>query len=231
MDKNIPKKQDPQLISYITLRKAVGILAILFPVIIVVGSLIFGGCDDIQSNLSMYYHTRMRNVFVGILCAIALFLFAYNGYDRIDAIAGNVACVFALLIAFFPTSVTEPLTPCILAPYINDISSSIHFFSAGGFFIVLAYFSIFLFTKKEPKPTKMKLKRNKLYRICGYIILGCIFLMAGYYALLKHNYGQGLQKYDPILWLETLALWAFGVSWLTKGNTILTDKKVKTNQT
>jgi hypothetical protein len=73
----------------------------------------------------------------------------------------------------------------------------------------------------------MKLKRNKLYRLCGYIILGCIFLMAVIFALERFNYGQGCQKYDPVLWLETLALWAFGVSWLTKGNTILTDKKVK----
>jgi hypothetical protein len=224
MDNNIPKKQDPQVISYLTLRKAVGILAILFPIIIVAGSLIFGKCDEIQSNLSYYYHTRMRNFFVGILCAIALFLFAYKGYDRRDAIAGNLACILALLIAFFPTSVTEPLTPCILNPFENKISSSIHFFSAGGFFIILAYFSIFLFTKKEPRPTKMKLKRNKLYRLCGYIILGCIFLMTVIFTLQKFNYGQGLKKYDPVLWLETLALWAFGVSWLTKGNTILGDR-------
>ena len=224
MDKNIPGKQDPQLISYITLRKAVGILAILFPLIIVVGSLIFGGCNEIQSNLSYYYHTRMRDVFVGILCAIALFLFAYNGYNRLDAIAGNIACVLALLIAFFPTSVTETVTPCILASYENEISSSIHFFSAGGFFLLMAYFSIFLFTKKEPRPTKMKLKRNMLYRICGYIILGCVFLMAVIFALEKFNYGQNLQKLNPILWLETLTLWAFGVSWLVKGNTIMKDK-------
>jgi hypothetical protein len=168
----------------------------------------------------------MRNLYVGILCAIALFLFSYKGYDRIDSIAGNLACIFALLIAFFPTSVTEPLTPCILSPYENKISSSIHFFSAGGFFVILAYFSIFLFTKKEPKPTKMKLKRNKIYRICGYIIFGCILIMAVIFLLERLNRGQGLKKYDPIIWLETLALWAFGISWLVKGNTILTDKVV-----
>jgi hypothetical protein len=227
MNNNAPEKQDPQLISYLTLRKAIGILAILFPVVIVVGSILIGGCDEIQSNLSTYYHTRMRNLFVGILCAIALFLFAYKGYDRIDSIAGNLACIFAILVAFFPTSVTEPITPCILSPYENKISSSIHFFSAGGFFLILAYFSIFLFTRKEPKPTKMKLKRNKLYRLCGYIILVCIILMAVYYVSDSLNPSLSLKKYNPILWLETLALWAFGVSWLTKGNTILTDKKVK----
>lgn len=218
------KNQDPQLISYLTLRKAVGVLGILFPVVIVGGSVIIGGCDEILGNLSTYYHTSMRNLFVGILCAIALFLFAYKGYNRIDSIAGNIACVFALLVAFFPTSTTEPLSPCISGPYENSISSSIHFFSAGGFFLVMAFFSIFLFTKKEPNTTRMKLKRNRIYRLCGYIILGSIFLMTVYYALDKYNYLPGLKKFDPILWLETLALWAFGVSWLVKGNTILADK-------
>jgi hypothetical protein len=92
--------------------------------------------------------------------------------------------------------------------------------------VILAYFSIFLFTKKEPKPTKMKLKRNKIYRICGYIILGCILIMAVIFLLERLNRGQSLKKYDPIIWLETIALWAFGISWLVKGNTILTDKVV-----
>src|SRR4030042_3165209 len=130
MSNNTPRQINPQVISYITLRKTVGILAILFPVIIIVGSVIFGKCDEILANLSTYYHTQMRNLYVGILCAIALFLFAYKGYDRRDAIAGNIACILALLVAFFLTSVNEPLTPCISSPYENKISSSIHFFSA-----------------------------------------------------------------------------------------------------
>jgi len=220
------RKQNPQVISYLTLRKTVGILAILFPIIIIGGSLVSGECHEILGNLSTYYHTGMRNLFVGILSAIALFLFAYNGYDRRDAIAGNIACVLALLVAFFPTSVTEPLPPCILSAYENKISSSIHFFSAGGFFLILAYFSIFLFTKKEPKPTRMKLKRNKLYRICGYIILGCILVMAVLFLLDNLSHGELLKMYNPTIWLETVALWAFGISWLVKGNVILKDKHV-----
>jgi hypothetical protein len=227
MNNDTPKQYNPQIISYITLRKAVGILGILFPIVIIGGSLIFGGCDEILGNLSTYYHTKMRNLFVGILCAIALFLFAYKGYTRIDSIAGNIACIFALLVAFFPTSTTEPLASCILGPYENKISSSIHFFSAGGFFIVMAFFSIFLFTKKEPKSTKMKLKRNKVYKICGYIILGSILLMAFLFLCDRLHLWMGIQKYDPIIWLETLALWAFGISWLVKGNTLLMDKNVK----
>jgi hypothetical protein len=224
MEDNTLQKQNLQVISYLTLRKAVGILGITFPVIVVVGSIVFGGCEGIQSSISCYYHTNMRNIFVGILCAIALFLFAYKGYDKRDDIAGDLACLFALGVTFFPTSIPESIIPCIPYPYENRIISSIHFISAGGFFLVIAYFSIFLFTIKDQNPTKMKLKRNKLYRICGYIILACILLIAVYSTCQRFNCCQGLQKFDPIFWLETLALWAFGISWLTKGKTIFTDK-------
>jgi hypothetical protein len=29
---------------------------------------------------------------------------------------------------------------------------------------------------------------------------------------------------SPVFWLETVALWAFGVSWFVKGETVFTDK-------
>ena len=34
--------------------------------------------EAIQKSISYYYYTNMQNVFVGILCAVALFLFAYT---------------------------------------------------------------------------------------------------------------------------------------------------------
>jgi len=33
-----------------------------------------------------------------------------------------------------------------------------------------------------------------------------------------------LERYAPIFWLEGIAVIAFGVSWLTKGEAILKDK-------
>jgi hypothetical protein len=164
----------------------------------------------------------MRNIFVGVLCAIALFMFAYKGYDRRDNIAGNLACIFALGVAFFPTSVTEPLTTCIPLPVDNRIISTVHFVSAALLFLTLAYFSIALFTLGTTDRTRRKRQRNRLYRICGYTILGSISLIAVYSFYLEKKFPD-LQRFDPIFWLETLALWAFGISWLTKGKTILTD--------
>ena len=210
------------MIAYLRLRKAVGILGISFPVVLVIGSVIATDCREIQSSISSYYHTGMRDVFVGFICAIALFLFAYKGYDYRDAVAGSLACLFGLGVAFFPTSVTGPFTHCIPAPIDNRILGSVHFVSAGLFFLVLAYFSLVLFTKGAKNPTKKKLKRNLLYTISGYTILGAIVLIVIYTAVLK-DWVPVLQDYDPIFWLETIALWAFGISWLTKGEALLAD--------
>lgn len=229
MESKNPIKENnasPQLISYQTLRKAIGILGILLPIILVVGSVVCGGCEEIQSSISSYYHTNMRNIFVGIICAIALFLFAYKGYDKTDNLAGDLACIFALGVAFFPTSVTEPLTQCMTDSSGTKIISNIHFISAALFFIVLAYFSIFLFTKGSKNPTKRKLKRNILYKVCGYIILASILLIALYSLVFKEMFPK-LQNYDPVFLLETLALWAFGTSWLTKGEAIFNDLEIK----
>jgi hypothetical protein len=204
---------NPQVISYLALRRALGILGLSFPVILVAGSMISGECSWIQSSISLYYHTGMRNVFVGVLFALAVFLFAYKGYDLRDAIAGKLGCLFALGIAFFPTSVTE---------HCNSITSSIHFFSAGSFFLVLSYFSIVLFTKGSINPTRRKKMRNKLYRICGYTILGCALLIALYLYIFEKR-TPSLKSLNPVFWLESMALWAFGISWLTKGKAILRD--------
>ncbi len=225
-NKKKEKNDEPRLISYLTLRKAVGILGISFPLVMVIGSVIGADCREIQSSISSYYHTDMRDIFVGIICAIALFLFAYKGYDYRDAMAGNLACIFALGVAFFPTSITEPLTHCIPATIDTQILSSLHFVSAALFFLVLAYFSLVLFTKGSKEPSKRKLKRNMLYRICGYTMLGCLLLIALYFIFLERRYTV-LENCDPVFWLETIALWAFGISWLTKGKSLLVDLDIK----
>jgi hypothetical protein len=73
----------------------------------------------------------------------------------------------------------------------------------------------------------MKLKRNKLYRACGFIILACIFVMAVLFLLDNIYHGAVFKRYNPTIWFETAALWAFGISWLVKGNFILKDKHVR----
>lgn len=217
---------NPQLISYKSLRRVVGILGISFPFIMLFGSIICDNCEEVQYSLSYYYHTNMRDVYIGIYCAVGIFLFTYKGYELIDDVAGTLACIFALIAAFSPMSIKSPLTSCVNCPIDNGIGDTIHFVAACLFFITLSIFSLFLFTKgAEPeKKTQKKQQRNILYVVCGSLMLLCIILM-GVFSLWIKELAPDLIKYSPVFWLETIMLLAFGISWLTKGGVILYDLK------
>ncbi len=53
------------LASYLTLRRMVGILGVLLPVLLAVGCFALGSCTELRDSISDYYDTRMRDVFVG----------------------------------------------------------------------------------------------------------------------------------------------------------------------
>jgi len=173
--------------------------------------------QGIQDSISSYYHTGMRDVFVGSLCAIAVFLMSYRGYERKDDIAGDLGCVFALGVALFPT------TPEVSATSREEIIGSLHLVSAACFLLTLAYFSLVLFRKTDPSktPTRRKLQRNLVYTFCGYTIVACIALIA---VVAFMSSDSPLTRLDPVFWLESAAVVAFGVSWLTKGEAILRDE-------
>ena len=219
------QSESQMLISYMLLRKLIGALGVALPFALVIGGIIYGKCEFIENSISDYYHTEMRNVLVGTLCAVALFMFAYRGHDRRDSIAGNLACVFALGVAFFPTSVdtvSECATNCIFyEPWI----SYVHFASALFFFCVLIYFCLFLFVeprKREYELSQEKKKRNMVFRISGYIMIFCILCIAVYFIFFDED--PEIKQLDVVFWFEAIALLAFGISWLTKGQLVLKDK-------
>jgi len=206
------------VLSYLGLRKALGIIGTALPFVLAIGKILLEG-PGIQSSISSYYYTVMRDVFVGSMCAMAVFLLSYRGYERKDDIAGDLACIFAIGVALFPT--TPTLTPTALDKFIGGV----HLASAASFFLTTAYFSLVLFRKTDPTrhPTRRKLQRNRVYTACGYTILVCLALIV-LVNLLPAN--AALIKLDPVFWFESIATVAFGISWLTKGEAILKDKEL-----
>lgn len=196
-----------------TLRKSVGLLGIGLPPVLVLGSFILDHTWQLQVSVSAYYHTRMGNGLVGILCGVSLFLLSYHGYKWYDSLASKGAGLFALGIAFFPTSATGDKT---------DIISTLHYISAGIFFVILSIMSIFLFTKSSGHKTNAKKNRNRIYRICGIGMLVCVACIP-LDSIPAIHARIGFLK--PTLLLETLALLFFGFSWLTKGEAIFGDKQ------
>ena len=64
-----------------------------------------GGWDDLQPSMSDYYYYqdgKMRDVFVGILCAIGVFLILYKGWEKLENRLLNAAGFFAIGVAIFP---------------------------------------------------------------------------------------------------------------------------------
>lgn len=218
--------------SYYTLRRAMGFMGMALPVILMLLSWIVLPCHNLETSISNYYHTPLREVLVVILSSFGIFLFAYHPPGekwKWDRLAAKLGGFFGLCVAFFPTDTkttkgTMPIfcrqTGSGLPDDFYEISNYVHLSSAFLFFLVLALMSIFLFTRCEEKPTAQKIKRNRVYRICGITILFCL---AGFIVYFFFR-----EKLDPIRFLfivEAIALWAFGISWLTKGEIWLRDSK------
>jgi hypothetical protein len=210
-----PRGPDSLVIGYLALRKLIGLLGMALPVVLFLGGWLWVG---FQGSMSAYYHTQMRDIFVGTLCAIGVFLFAYRGHDYRDIRAGYVAGSAAIGTALFRT--TPPGSPLRV-----DVLGGLHYAAAAIFLLSLAYFSLFLFTLTD-RPARMtdeKQRRNVVYRICGWIIVGCILLLA-VHALLPEGTRGRLQDYNPVFVLEEIAVLFFGVSWIIKGEAFLADR-------
>ena len=218
--------------SYLALRSLIGILGVAFPFLLVIGASIYSFSGiAIESSISTYYHTSAKHIFGGVLFIISFFLFAYIGYEdnegsiphcgrifsklpkRIlsklgfkDNTVGNWACLWGICLTLFPT------TP-------HGIVGKLHYAFAAMFFACLIYFCFFSFTRSKPgKMDDDKRKRNRIYRRCGYsMIVFLILIPLGQCSKLFGGYELVHDKINYVFWLETFALWAFGVSWLAKG--------------
>jgi hypothetical protein len=196
------------VISYMTVRTVVGYMGIFLPIVLYFGALLLFG-TGLRPSISAYYHTGMGDVLVGTLFAFGVFLFAYRGWDN-DYIYGRWGCVFALGIALFPVNAEgEPQT----------FITYLHFFFTAAFFLILIYFCLKLFVKsdqKPPYPPKKQL-RNRIYRICGWVMIICLIGIGAKFVIpsAKQWLGGSL-----VFYMETFAIWAFGISWFTKGESL-----------
>jgi hypothetical protein len=56
-----------------------------------------------------------------------------------------------------------------------------------------------------------------VYIVCGVAMLAFIAFIGVYYLF---GTGTWLARREPVFWLESLTLWAFGISWGVKGEAI-----------
>lgn len=202
------------VLSYLGLRKSLGIIGITLPIVLVVGKMVLGS-PGLLDSLSAYYYSVMRDVWVGSLCAMGVFLFSYR-YARPDVIAGNLAGISAIGVALFPAAPVRATAPQVLIGRVHEVFGV-------SLLLFLAYFALVLFRRMHPNkpPTPQKLQRNRIYLGCGLTLLACLALLGLVQFLPEPAWLQGLH---PSFWLESLALWAFGLAWFIKGGALLKDK-------
>lgn len=203
-----PENDTTAVRNYLTLRKLIGGLGIALPLAMWLLEPVLCHGAALQPTISDYYYTLMRDLFVGILCAIGVFLVCYRGTRPLDYWISLLAGLCAIGIGLFPTAprVTPgpgaPLQdPCVLPPAIPPACWSfighLHITFAIVFFLAISVMAFFLF-KNNGKHAKWT---NPLYKLCGLVMFGCIFWMLSGPSFLK----------------ETIAVEAFGIAWLLNG--------------
>ena len=217
------KKNEGIILSYRSLRRLIGIFGIGLPLINIIGGVLFANIGILPS-VSMYYHSNMRDFLEGFLFVIGFFLITYKGEKVIDFIVTTISGVFCLGVSIFPCRGYYDNAAKIGIFHINASTSDlIHLICAAAFLILLALNSLFLFTRNNSESNTIspeKKNRNIIYIVCGIVI--CISLLAIVFCsrILPANIKTG---YKTTLISETVALIAFGTSWLVKGETLFRE--------
>lgn len=212
-----PPTHNDLVLSYHRVRRAVGILGVILPLILIIGGVLSN--SRLEPSISDFYHTTMRDVFVGTLFAIGIFLISYKGYkpDKGELISDDwvatLAGIAAFGLALFPNESQAIVTVSQEALGLK-VSSMFHYASALTFFICLGVFCYYKFPKTASP------RRRRIYFWCGHVILVSTILIT-ITSYLKVKGSPDMQAividWNLVLWLEAIGIWAFAFSWLVKG--------------
>jgi hypothetical protein len=203
--------------SFLRLRIGVGALAILLPpALVIVDGLWFNGGWSSRDSLSDYYYSGARELFVGTLCAVGVFLIAYKVAEKnLDNTLSGVAGVAAVGVALFPTNndASVALTP-LQDELTEGFVAGIHYGCAVVFISLLAALSVYFGIREGKRPARQTRRPPRFWRDFHWICAGVIG--AALLFMLVAQVGDVGPK-DALFIGETVAVLAFAVSWLAKG--------------
>ncbi len=195
--------------AFLEQRRGMAVLAALFPVAFLVSSFVLHR-TEFQTSISAYYWTRdlERNVFVGTLCAIGVFLLLYKGYTWVEDRVLDVAGASAVGIAFFPM---DRAGDCA------GKGASIHGVFAVLFFACIFYVCIFMSEKslRQIQDLALRARFRNAYRTCSGIMVGSIAIAVAS-RLLPGDFALALCERSAVFWFEAVGVWAFSAFWYVK---------------
>lgn len=234
---------DTAEIKFKYLRHCIGLLGLALPTLILFVAKVAGDCDCLQDSISHYYYTVSGPVFVGILWGLGLVLIFYPTpktndvlisaciwricrvfKPKLDGTLTTIAGLFAICVSLFPTYAMSNDSCAIFKYCDSDLRAGFHYFSAGAMLLIFSYMSICIFTRtndKDWRTNKWKVRRNKVYIWSGVLTFLSVAAVGVFAILEKLDYNIPTKS---TYWLEVCALVPFGISWLVKGEFILTDE-------
>jgi uncharacterized protein DUF998 len=215
--------QDSVLEAHPHYRTVIGALGATLPFILTVGWWLL--VSKVESSISAYYYTQMRDWFVGTLCVMGVFLIFYRyrplkkGRPRsnresvqtgaADAWLGKVAGTCAVVVALIPTN------PPPEAKEVPPTIGTLHGLAAGILFLCLALFPLLLFSQG---------RRRNVYRRYGWTMIA-LLLLTVVYVFVPTSLKASTAVLPPLLILETLLILVFGMSWFEKGRELAAASK------
>jgi cytochrome b561 len=203
----------PLALSQQAHRQLIGYLGLVLPFLLYV----LAGLrhtDDLTDwavlpSISAYYYTGAVAVFIGVIAALSLFLFTYRGYQGVaaDRVVGSIGGAGAVGVILFPT--TSPSSSLTL-PWWGNWMAVIHYSCGAALFVSFILFAIWLFRQSE-FAERSERPRDKRWR--DDLCLGCGVVMIVAIAWAGWAGYQG----GSIFYQESVAIEAFAISWLVKG--------------
>lgn len=187
--------------SYLYLSLGMGLVALFLPIALV----ITGGYNG-HFSISYFYHVSdlTRNILVGCLWAVGVFLFLFQGLSRWENWVLNLAGVSAIGVAMFPMAAQQ----CGAAE-----GASLHGISAIVFFLCLATVAVF-FSKTRIQYIVYPPKRRRFKRLYDLAGLTMIVMPAAVVAL--YFLGGSQCENHWIFWVEVLGIAGFAFYWFVK---------------
>ncbi|MEM8639030.1 MAG: hypothetical protein AAGG51_09475 [Cyanobacteria bacterium P01_G01_bin.54] len=231
-DNQLPSR----VFNYLLLRTIIGGIALSLPFVVWYLANQAYPSIEIPTSISVTYHLGARDVFVGSLCVVSAFLFAYNGYYNKEhprsqyhqSLLSKVAGLCAAVLALSPMScnnawileITEQaINTCLQKPLLGFIPLGfLHTIAAIILFIILAIFCLYYFQfGAEEQEGKKKATRKIIYKFCGWIMVTA--MLVGAYDLVSDFFGLYEKGHvSKIMFgVELVCLVAFGFAWIVAG--------------
>ena len=211
----------------------VGVLGVLLPIALLLGdAYVLSDLGRPRASLSAYYHSGMRDFYVGILLATGIVLITYKVADRsLNNYASTLAGLAVTVVAFAPTGLPPGCSPAEGLPangcppltgmqerFGEGLLSGMHA-TASFIFIALMLLLAVIFGIQEGGRESRRIAPSQkhppefwqaFHWTCASIIAAVLLLNWGTEQL-------DIWRGSFLTFTETICALAFGISWCAKG--------------